>query len=1360
MKKVTSFLLALAIVVGMFPTTIGAAGDPEIKMVADKNTVSAGETVTLTISLDTAIENLNDFQYNLEFDADLFTKTSHVIGNAYAATQVGAQGTTVGGNAYLPVSGLDSNGDPFTLNAGTIVTVTFTANVGIAVDVTANFKLSFVSTTNYDDFTNYTVTMPADVSVAVKVPSASGSPYEINYTLSGSSFTGTGDTDEYTDYNIGDTVTAEVFLKNNSGADTYLQAYDIYLSHSGNLTYTGTTIKGTAHMAGGKLAHIQAVGKDDSGAVVLGNVDFDNNAEISLGTISFTINTAAVYDIALPITLSVGEGDDKTNISVGAEATGDKNSYYPAFGGDVLGAEVMTTYTVTYDANGGAFEAGAVTTQVKQYNVPLTIAAPATPSRTGYTFQGWSTDSGESNTVNAPATYTTNENETLYAVWQKNTVNITFNNNGGSGTMDAQTVGYGEAANLNANAFSKTGYTFNGWNTAANGTGTSYADKAQVAFTADTTLYAQWTINKYTVTWYNGSTLLETDAEVEYNANPEYDGNEPTMSDSANGQYSYKFLGWSTTQNPGFGAETVDLNNYHVTGATVFYAVFQQNVKEYTVTFATEDKGNLTGADAQTIAYGNKLSSVPTATANAGYTFAGWYVGDTKVTPTDYIVTGDVTLTAKYTANTYTVTFMANGGTGTMIPQNFTYGVSQALNANTFTAPTGKSFVGWNTAANGSGTSYGAGERISISSNITLYAQWDNVAYTVTVNPSNNGTVSANPSGGNYEQEITLTITPAAGYELDTLTVKDDASQNDVTVSNNKFNMPASHVTVSATFKAINYTVGIDATENGDVSADLTTATIGQTVTLSNTPANGYKLVSYIVTDGSGASVSVTDNKFAMPASNVTVTAEFAPITYTIRFDGNGATSGNIDPIAGVKYGEVKTLPENVYARNGYKFLGWSEDKNATNATYADQASVTNLTSTDEATVTLYAIWDEDTFEITLNTNEGTINSGNVTEYTYGTGATLPTNITKTGHDFGGWYTNANFTGDAVTEIGTNEFGAKEFYAKWTPSVYNITLNTNGGTINDGDVTEYTYGTIVALPTDITKTGYDFGGWYTNADFTGDAVTGITTTDTGDKTYYAKWNAIEYTITFMDGETELTALKVIYTIETPTVNLPVPTKDYYTFKTWNLASAAGNWAAGDYSVTDLNDAVINYAGKYGNITLTAQWDITLVHEVESYTYAKTGYVMLRIATDANTNAYSFAGETMFYTNDINYQINGKGVFVTLIPKYDTDGTTALVDMDEGVLTEKGMEKLARSGQAAVAVAYDGDVNGDGVINVADANVVYQMLNNGGSYYADLSNGDQTDILSRLEADKSTATTAGDMRGTLTDVNAIVAIINA
>ena len=136
---------------------------------------------------------------------------------------------------------------------------------------------------------------------------------------------------------------------------------------------------------------------------------------------------------------------------------------------------------------------------------------------------------------------------------------------------------------------------------------------------------------------------------------------------------------------------------------------------------------------------------------------------------------------------------------------------------------------------------------------------------------------------------------------------------------------------------------------------------------------------------------------------------------------------------------------------------------------------------------------------ITLNPNGGTLPA-----YSLVVGAALPI-PTKTGYTFAGWYENPEFSGNPVADVPADSTGELTFYAKWTANTYTVTFDANGGTINNGDVTEYTYGVGATLPTDVTREGYAFDGWYEQSDFSGSKVTKITATDTGDKTYYAKW---------------------------------------------------------------------------------------------------------------------------------------------------------------------------------------------------------------------------------------------------------------
>ena len=166
-------------------------------------------------------------------------------------------------------------------------------------------------------------------------------------------------------------------------------------------------------------------------------------------------------------------------------------------------------------------------------------------------------------------------------------------------------------------------------------------------------------------------------------------------------------------------------------------------------------------------------------------------------------------------------------------------------------------------------------------------------SYYVTVSESENGTVTA-VEYALPNDIVTLNVSPAENYALDTITVT-DASGNPVTVENNQFTMPASAVNVSATFKyAPKYNITLNTSENGSVSADMQTATEGTTVTLTVIPDEGYELDTLTVMNGE-TEVTVTDNTFVMPACEVTVSATFKKIPRTITIDNSIITNGSVE---------------------------------------------------------------------------------------------------------------------------------------------------------------------------------------------------------------------------------------------------------------------------------------------------------------------------------------------------------------------------------------------------------------------------------------------------------------------------------
>ena len=206
--------------------------------------------------------------------------------------------------------------------------------------------------------------------------------------------------------------------------------------------------------------------------------------------------------------------------------------------------------------------------------------------------------------------------------------------------------------------------------------------------------------------------------------------------------------------------------------------------------------------------------------------------------------------------------------------------------------------------------------------------------------------------------------------------------------------------------------------------------------------------------------------------------------------------------------------------------------------------------------------WTAPTYAVTLNTNGGTINNGNVTGYTYGVGATLPAadDMTYTGHTFKGWYDNENLTGSPVTAIGGAETGNKEYWAKWEINQYTITFDTNGG--NEVAPITQDYGTEITAPADPTRKGYTFKGWDKEIPETMPAE---------NMTVKAQWEINQYTITFdTNGGSDIAPITQAYGTE---ITAPDnPTRKGYTFRGW------------DKEIPETMPAE--------NITITARWKDT------------------------------------------------------------------------------------------------------------------------------------------------------------------------
>ena len=276
-----------------------------------------------------------------------------------------------------------------------------------------------------------------------------------------------------------------------------------------------------------------------------------------------------------------------------------------------------------------------------------------------------------------------------------------------------------------------------------------------------------------------------------------------------------------------------------------------------------------------------------------------------------------------------------------------------------------------------------------------------------------------------------------------------------------------------------------------------------------------------------------------------------------VTLDLGGGTLGNSseDIQIIVKNGESFTAPasDGLTRPDGDtdNYFMWLDDNgNSYEPGGSVPADVTELT----------AQWTAPTYAVTLNTNGGTINNGNVTGYTYGVGATLPAadDMTYTGHTFKGWYDNENLTGSPVTAIGGAETDNKEYWAKWEINQYTVTVKPENGKA-DIIITQ-DYGTPITAPT-LTREGYTFKGWDKEIPETMPA---------GNITVKAQWEINQYTITFdTNGGSEIAPITQDYGTE---ITAPDnPTRKGYTFKGW------------DKKIPETMPAE--------NITVKAQWEI-------------------------------------------------------------------------------------------------------------------------------------------------------------------------
>jgi uncharacterized repeat protein (TIGR02543 family) len=401
---------------------------------------------------------------------------------------------------------------------------------------------------------------------------------------------------------------------------------------------------------------------------------------------------------------------------------------------------------------------------------------PDDPTWRGHTFTGWFSTGAKGDQAERVLfawPYKLIGSVTMFAGWKdgenvQSACTLTFNSGGGSQVPSVPVHDSGTKVSKLADP-TRDGYTFLGWFSDEEG-GTLYPWPYTI--TGNVTMYAHWQASsetpptQYTLTFNsNGGTAV---APVSANVNTALvNPADPTRD-------GYTFLGWFSEATGG----TLYSWPYTITGNVTMYAHWWDDGEtpptRYTITFDSHGGSPVTDVTA----YAGTLVTKPTDPARRGYTFKGWYnaaIEGTAYTTWPHTLNVSVTMHAQWTANTYTVAYKANGGSGTMESSSHTYDVEKTLTANSFTR-TGHAFAGWNTEANGSGTSYTDGESVTNltptnGATVNLYAQWGNdVSIAVTIGGSGDILVSGadvtiSRSGANNAPK-SFTATATGGYTV------------------------------------------------------------------------------------------------------------------------------------------------------------------------------------------------------------------------------------------------------------------------------------------------------------------------------------------------------------------------------------------------------------------------------------------------------------------------------------------------------------------------------------------------------------------------------------------------------------------
>ncbi|MBR2090198.1 MAG: InlB B-repeat-containing protein [Fibrobacter sp.] len=758
------------------------------------------------------------------------------------------------------------------------------------------------------------------------------------------------------------------------------------------------------------------------------------------------------------------DGQQVTEIAKGS--SGDKTLY---------ARWAAVEYKITYTTNDGTLPDGVENLQI--YTIESEDITLPIPTKDGYDFVGWY-GNGEFNgdAITGIAKGTTGDT-TLFAKWNGPIEYTIIYNNVEGATNENPTTYTVESDTIQLVAAVKAGYDFAGWFDKDGEEVTAIAKGS----TGDTTLYAKWTAEVYSITYNANEGTLPDDA-----ANPQTYTVEHAVTLPVPTKNGYDFVGWYDTEN-----NKIEKIVKGSTGDIELTAKWSEPI-EYTINYNNVE--NATNGNPTTYTVESDTIQL-VAAVKAGYDFAGWFDKDgEEVTAIAKGSTGYIELTAKWEDPiAYTITYELNGGTIAENANPTTYTVETA--ATSLVAPTKDDydFEGWFTADNVKYEEIGGG----IVGNLKLIAHWTATSYSITY-VLNEGEL---PEGVEIPQtytieseDITLPTPTKSGY-----TFAGWYDQYGYSVGNKIINQSSGDITLYARWAAVEYKITYT-TNDGTLPDGVENPQIytieSEDITLPTPTKDGYNFVGWYDKEGDDGKLV---EKIAKGSTGDTILyAKWSePIKYTISYN-NVENATNNNPTTYTVESDTIQLVATVKA--GYDFVGWFDK---------DGEEVTAIAKGSTGNIELTAKWSDPVkYEITYVLNGGELPEGvsNPAEYTVESDVTLP-EPTKKGYEFKGWFDSEE---NQVTTIKKGSTGNLNLTAKWSAIHYTITYVTANGANSYPNVNSYTVedvaGDKVIELKPATRCGFKFEGWFKDDKFSGDAVEQIQNGDASNMVLYPKWS--------------------------------------------------------------------------------------------------------------------------------------------------------------------------------------------------------------------------------------------------------------